>query len=185
MNAYELPTTLEVGGVDYTIRFGFRAVLDILIAMEDPDLDKYGKSAVVLQIIYPEWKSIPTEYVNEAIEKACAFIDCGQIDDGTVKPRLIDWEQDSGIIIPAVNAVARTEVRAIPNLHWWSFWGYFMEIRESVFSTVLNIRQKKAKHQKLEKWEEDYYRENKEKIDLKRRYSAEDTAALEKFKKWL
>lgn len=185
MSAYDLPTALNVGGRDYSIRYDFRAVLDILIAMDDPDLDEYGKSAVVLEVLYPDWRSIPQEHVNEALEKACEFIDCGQKNDGKPKPRLIDWEQDAGIIIPAVNSVACTEVRAIPNLHWWTFWSYFMEIKESLFSSVLNIRQKKAKGKKLEKWEQDYYKENKAIIDFKKPQTAEEKAAQEYFNKWL
>lgn len=185
MSAYDLPVSLNVGGSDYLIRYNFRAVLDILIAMDDPDLDDYAKSVVMLQILFPGWKEIPQEHVNEALEKACEFIDCGQKDDGKPKPRLIDWEQDSSIIIPAVNSVAHREVRATPDLHWWTFWGYFMEIGESLFSSVLNIRQKKAKHKKLEKWEETFYRDNKAIIDIKAPKSKEDKEAQEYFNKWL
>ena len=37
-----------------------------------------------------------------------------------------------------------------------------MEIEEGTFSTVLGIRQKKAKGKRLEKWEEEFYRNNKD-----------------------
>lgn len=40
MRAYELPTSLNINGVAYTIRTDFRAIIDILIAMNDPDLDQ-------------------------------------------------------------------------------------------------------------------------------------------------
>ena len=43
MSAYDLPVTLEVAGKEYGIRSDFRAVLDILIAMTDPDLSDYEK----------------------------------------------------------------------------------------------------------------------------------------------
>ncbi|WP_278320796.1 hypothetical protein [Lacrimispora sphenoides] len=36
-----------------------------------------------------------------------------------------------------------------------------MEIEEGTFSMVLGIRQKIAKGKKLEKWEEEFYRNNK------------------------
>ena len=41
-----------------------------------------------------------------------------------------------------------------------------MEIGESTFSTVVSIREKKRKGKKLEKWEQEYYKNNKSIIDL-------------------
>lgn len=185
MSFYALPVSLNIGGADFAIRYDFRAVLDILIAMNDPDLDDYGKSIVILQILYPDWDKIPQEHLDEALEKACKFIDCGQRDDGKPKPRLIDWEQDAHIIIPAINRVAGREVRSLTDLHWWTFWGHFLEIGESLFSSVLNIRQKKARHKKLEKWEESFYKENRAIIDLKTPKSKEDKEIQDYFNGWL
>ncbi len=86
----------------------------------------------------------------------------------------MNWEQDAGLIIPAVNKVIGKEVRAIPYMHWWTFAGAYMEIGESLFSQVLSIRQKKQKHQKLEKWEQEFNQKNRSMIDLKKRYSKEE-----------
>ncbi|MGN1025935.1 MAG: Gp15 family bacteriophage protein [Faecousia sp.] len=181
---YDLPTSLEVGGVEYRIRSDFRAVIDILIAMNDPELDEQGKAAVILKILYPAWREIPPEHHQEALQKAAEFIDCGQKSDGKKHPRMIDWEQDAPLIIPAVNSVAHTEVRAIPDLHWWTFFGWFMEIGDSVFSNVLRIRDKKAKGKKLEKAEQEWYGKNRHLVNLKPRYSEDD---IEFFKRlgWL
>ena len=38
-----------------------------------------------------------------------------------------------------------------------------------MFPTVVRIREKRAKHKKLEKWERTFYNENKDIIDLKKR----------------
>ena len=87
----------------------------------------------------------------------------------------MDWDQDADIIIPAINRVAGTgDVRAMPYLHWWTFLGYYMEIGESLFSNIVQIRQKKAKRKKLEKWEQEFYRENKKLIDIKAKLSEEE-----------
>ena len=40
MTAYELPTSLNISGVDFSIRTDFRVIIDILIAMNDPELDE-------------------------------------------------------------------------------------------------------------------------------------------------
>ena len=151
MRAYELPTSLNINGVAYTIRTDFRAIIDILIAMNDPDLDQQAKTFIMLQILYEEWQNIPFEDLTEACQKACEFIDCGQTDDAPnrPKPRLMDWEQDGDMIVPAVNKVAGKEIRAVPYMHWWTFFGYFMESGECLFNTVVGIRSKKAKGEKL------------------------------------
>ena len=119
MRAYELPTSLNINGVAYTIRTDFRAIIDILIAMNDPDLDQQAKTFIMLQILYEEWQNIPFEDLTEACQKACEFIDCGQTDDAPnrPKPRLMDWEQDGDMIVPAVNKVAGKEIRAVPYMH--------------------------------------------------------------------
>ena len=172
---YELPTTLTVGGVAYPIRSDYRAVLDVLRAMSDAELDGYARAYVVLCVMYPEHDKIPPEHVNEAVERACEFISCGgQEDDGRPHPRLIDWDKDAEIIMPAVNSVAHTELRALPYLHWWTFWGYFMSVGESVLGTVLAIRQKQAMRKPLTDGEKEYYRANKKLIDLDKRETAEE-----------
>ena len=59
--------------------------------------------------------------------------------------------------------------------------GAYLEIYEGLFHQVLMIRQKKAKNQKLEKWEAEFYRNNKKLIDLKnnsRERSQEEKDAL-------
>ena len=94
--------------------------------------------------------------------------------DDKKRPTLMDWEQDAALIIPAVNRVAGHEVRAEKYIHWWTFLGYYMEIGESAFSQVVSIRQKKAKGKPLEKWEQEYYRENKRLIDLRTKYTHEE-----------
>ncbi len=185
MKGYELPASLNIGGVDYSIRTDFRAVLDVLTAMNDPDLGAKEKFIVLIEIMYPDCKKIPEEHLCEAYEKACEFIDCGQKDDGKQHPKTVDWEQDAAIIIPAVNGVAHTEIRALPYLHWWTFFGYFMEIRESLFTSVLNIRQKKARGKRLEKWERDFYKENKRIIDFERKDSDEVKKEKDGLMKWL
>lgn len=185
MTGYDLPTSVFVDGVEYPIRTSYKAVLDVLIAMNDPELDGRWKTLVMLKIMFPDWQNIPPRHLEGCCKQVCDFIDCGQKDDGKPHPKMIDWEQDAQIIIPAINSVAHTEVRAIPDLHWWTFWGYFMGIGESLLSSVLNIRQKKAKHKKLEKYEQEFYRDNKSIIDFQVKETEEEKAARESIEKWL
>lgn len=176
MYAWKLPTSLRVGGRSYKIRTDYRVILDILAAMNDPDIFEPGMSEeemnaerimTMLQILYIDFESMPTSEWNEAAEKAREFIDCGINDDGSHKPRLMDWEQDAPVIVPAVNKVCGKDVRSVKYMHWWTFLGYYMEIGECTLATIVSIRDKKRRGKKLEKWEQEFYRDNKNLIDLK------------------
>lgn len=173
LSAWEFPTSLIIGGTEYEIRTDYRAVLDVIAALndpemidEDPKMTAYMQTSVILEIMFPEYELIPEEYIQEALDKVSEFIDMG-ITEKDKKPKTMDWEQDAPILIPAINRVLNTEIRAQKYIHWWTFLGAYMEIGESLFSSVVSIRQKQAKRQRLEKWEADFYKENKSLIDLK------------------
>lgn len=185
-SAWDFPTKLNIGGVDYEIRTDYRAVLDVLSALNDPDLVEedshstaYMQSSVVLEIMFPEYEKIPSEHTQEALDKISEFIDMG-ISGDRKKPKTMDWEQDAPILIPAINKVLNTEIRAEKYIHWWTFLGAYMEIGESLFSSVINIRQKKANNEKLEKWELKFYKDNKSLIDFEKveKRSEEEKNAL-------
>ena len=185
-SAWDFPTSLNVGGVDYEIRTDYRVVLDLFAALSDPELTdlneqmtSYMQSQVIMQIMFPDCDNIPHEHWQEALNKVSEFIDMGITEDSK-KPKTMDWEQDAPILIPAINRVLNCEIRAQKYIHWWTFLGAYMEIGESLFSNVIHIRQKKATGKKLEKWEQDFYKENKSLIDFKQkdRRSSEEKEEL-------
>lgn len=185
MNAYDLPTSLIIGGVGFDIRYNWRSVLDALAACADPELSDQEKAECLLVIMFPNWEDIPPDLIGEACQKVSDFIDCGQKDDGKPHPKMIDWEQDARIIIPEINKVAGREVRLDPDIHWWTFLGWFMGIGEGLFANVLSIRQKKSKHKKLEKWEQEFYASNKEIIDMHAPETEEIRKEKDDLLKWL
>lgn len=171
MNTWELPQLLRVGEQEWKIRSDFRAVLDILNFFNDPEYEEDEKWWICLDILYEDFQRMPQELWSEAAQQAIAFIDMGTKENNGPKPRLMDWEQDAPIIIPSVNRVLGKEIRALPYLHWWTFMGAYMEIGESLFSQVVSLRKKRTQKKKLEKWEREFYRENKELCDLKKKYT--------------
>lgn len=180
MSAWELPSSLQVGGLEWKIRTDFRAVLDILKYFSDPDY-REECSEICLDILYENFANMPPHLWQEALEKAIDFIDMGIKGDKKHCPHTMDWEKDAPVIIPAVNRILKSEIRSTQELHWWTFLGAYMEIQEGLFSQIVSIRLKMAKGKKLEKWEADFYRENKELIDLqekKEKRSDEETKAL-------
>ena len=115
-----------------------------------------------------------------AFQAALEFIDHGGQQEKAKSPRIMDWEQDENILFPAINKVAGFETRAVEYLHWWTFLGYFMEITDGVFSQVLGIRTKKAKHKKLDKWEQEFYSKNKALCALRPKLTAQEEEAKKK-----
>lgn len=172
MSVWELPQSLNIGGRDWKIRSDFRAALDILSYFGNPDYEEDEQWMICLDILFENFETMPPGLYQEACKKARWFLDLGEEKlEKTYQAPLMNWEQDAGLIIPAVNKVIGKEVRAVSYMHWWTFAGAYMEIGESLFSQVINIRQKKQKNKKLEKWEQEFYQNNRSMIDLKKRYS--------------
>ena len=69
MAAWDLPYRLNVGGVDYEIREDFRAVLDILTAFSDDELNEKEKTQAMIEILYYPVLP-PPEALEEAAEAA-------------------------------------------------------------------------------------------------------------------
>lgn len=167
---YDLPVTVEVGGTEYAIRnkADYRTILDALIVCNDPELTQQERTISALIIFYEGIDDIETLF-NTFLgkeEEACSamgrFISCGEEEDLGYKTnvKLIDWQQDEKLIVSAVNNVAGTEIRALPYLHWWTFISYYLAIGECSLSTVVGIRDKIAHGKKLEKYEQEFRRNN-------------------------
>lgn len=183
-----LPTKLNVNGTDRAIRTDFRTALLIMQAYNDPELIEddiaHEKIEAMLECLYEDLNDIVQEDITSAVEQAIWFLDGGSIQSSESKykksKKVMDWEQDEQIIFSAVNKVAGKETRAVDYMHWWTFLGYFNEIGEGLFTTVINIRQKKNKRKKLEKHEEEFYKENRHLVDIKVRYTPEEQAEIDR-----
>ena len=177
-----LPTTLTVDGVEYKINSDYKIALLIFQAYNDPELSDQEKAVVCVKCLYDE---VP-ENKTKALEKALWFLDGGNMPKSKPLPyKIMDWEQDEQMLFSAVNKVAGYETRKAEDLHWWTFLGFFNEISEGLWSQVMNIRSKKAKGKKLEKYEQEFYNQHKEMINLKVKYSAEEQAEMDELNKIL
>lgn len=175
-----LPMSLIVNGKEYHIDTDFRNILVFMEACEDPELNNEERLYILLKRLCGDnYEDIPKDSIEEALEQAKWFVDCGKPENEVMQRKVIDWVQDASIIFPAINKVAGIEVRGSKYIHWWTFMGYFMEIESGTFSTVLSIRQKKAKGKKLEKWEQEFYKHNKSICEIKMRYTEEEQAEID------
>jgi len=180
-----LPVTVEVGGRVWKIATDYRDILDIIARLSDEDCTPYERLYISLGLFYDNFETMPESDYPKAYEEMSLFISCGEEDTGRPSMKLIDWEQDERIIASEINKVAGYEVRAVSYLHWWTFIGYFNGIGEGHLSTVVNIRNKLKRGKKLEKWERDYYNENRRTVDLRQKYTAEENAEMERLKELL
>ena len=188
--SWNLPIAVEIGGKKYKIRekCDYRMVLDCIAALNDSDLEMQNAVECALIIFYQDFNSIEDIYklsaedFETAIKEMFKIINYGDEEETNQpqKPKLMDWEKDFKLIASSTSHILGYDIRT-PNeyTHWWSFLGAYMEIGESTFSTVVSIRSKKMKGKKLEKYEEDFYRENRKLIDLPLQLTAEERALLE------
>lgn len=177
---YSLPTKLNICGTDYEIRTDYRVILELIEVLNDPAFPDDEKAIATIETVIIDWENV-TDYA-EALKQCFWFIDIGQ-PAGKKSARLVDWEKDFPYIVAPVNRVLGYECRSVKYLHWWTFMGAYMEIGgDCAFSQIVNIRSKLAKGKKLEKYEREWLRQNRDIVNLPQKYTAEDEEML---KKWI
>ena len=167
-----------VDGEAQPIRTDYRAALDCCLALSDPELDNTNKVLEVLDILYVN--EIPPESWKEAIEQALWYLRGGEDEKEQKGPKLVDWEQDFNLIAAPVSKVIGQDIRGLESLHWWTFLSAYMSIGDCYFAQIVRIRDLKARKKPLDKSDREFYRRNREAIDIKARYTeAEDTILKE------
>ena len=172
---YALPIEIEIDGISYPINKNgdYRVILDVISALNDDTLSDNEKAICTLGIFYNF--NVP-ENTQEAVNKMMDFINCGEEPEQVeqTKQPMMNWEHDFNVLVAPINKALGVEVRSVPYLHWWTFISGYMEIGECQFSTIATIRQKKQKGAKLDKWEQEFYNENRKRVDLKVKYTSEE-----------
>ena len=164
---YQIPTSLEFNGGEHKIcnDGDYRMVLDCFSALNDSEIDEQQRLMACLVIFYDEIIELEDLKklgdLNIATQKMFDFFRCNQPEaPQAFVYRLIDWKQDEQMICSAINPIANQEIRSMPYLHWWTFMGYYNAIGKSVLSTVVSIRNKLMRGDKMEKWERKFKIEN-------------------------
>lgn len=178
---WDLPISVEINGKSHAIRnkCDYRVVLDVICALNDNELTEEEKAKCALVIFYEDTSQI--DDFEMAIKEMFRIINGGQVEEQSNdnRPRLMDWEHDFSQLAPPISRVLGYDVRTPDKYtHWYSFLGGYMEIGECTFSTIVSIRSKKAKGQKLDKWEIDYLREHRKMVELPQKLTAEEEELL-------
>jgi hypothetical protein len=175
-----LPVALEVGGEERPIRTDYRVALDIFLALTDPELDNYNRVMETLECLYID--EIPSELWEEALKKAFWFLRGGEDEKKDNGPQLVAWSQDFNYIAAPISKVVGQDIRGMEYLHWWSFLSAYMGIGDCLFAEIVRIRDKKARGKKLDKVDRDFYRKNREIIDIKKPLTDSEQEIL---KEWM
>lgn len=174
---YDLPTSVNIGGREYPIRTDYRPILDIITALNDPDLSDLDRTVVALGIFYVD--EIPED--SEAAVRECLRFIAGGSEQpaGKTAPKLVDWEKDFKWIVSPINRMLGQDVRSL-QMHWWTFLGYYYEIGECTFSQIVKIRSAKIYGRKLDKSDQEWLRKNADLvyIDQKTTQEEDDLLAL-------
>ena len=165
---YNIPTSITIQDRVLNIRNkgDYRVVLDCFSALNDLELDKQERMVACLIIFYEDLNSIDDvnnlSDMEQAIKEMYRFFNCGADESIGAKfnYRLIDWDKDEQMICAAINKVANSEIRLAPYLHWWTFMGYYTAVGDSLLSQVVSIRHKIVANKKLEKYEQQFKRDN-------------------------
>ena len=158
MDAYGLPEVAVLGGQEIPIRTDFRLCLRLICYLEHGDLPLLLRWQVAVEAFYEA--PVAEALLPEAMEFLASFL-AGGVQGGGPGVKLLDWQLDAPAILAGVNQVAGQEVRSLPHLHWWTFLSFFHGIGQGQLSLLVGIRQKLRKGQKLEAFEQEFYRQNR------------------------
>lgn len=184
-----LPYSVEIAGETYEIRTDFRVILDIFDMLDDPEFDGVDRAQGILDMFYVNGDSIPLKNRKEAVDLFTWFQNGGNAASNENSPKLVDWAQDYSMIIGAVNKSFQNDLRSVPydekansgGVHWWTFLAAYNNIGDCTFSHVVQLRDKKARGKQLTKEEREWYRRNREIVDIKTKYSDAENDVIERW----
>lgn len=183
MSIYDLPVAVEIDGQQIKIRENcdYRIVLQCIDALNDDNLTDDQKIVCAIIIFYEDYDLITDN--QKAAEEMFRIISYNTPESsGSQKQSLMDWQKDFHQLAPPISRIIGYDVRTPGKYtHWWTFVGGYMEIGECTFATIVSIRAKKQKGKKLEKWEEEFYREHYDQINLPTKFTEEEKAFLALF----
>ena len=190
--SWNLPISVEIDGTEYPIRnkCDYRVVLDVIKALNDEDLDMQYRIQCALFIFYGNDELNTKEKVlnafrtkeniQTAIDEMTKIISLGEEKEQDDKPPIMDWEHDFGHIVPPINRVLGYSVRDENNYtHFYDFIGAYQAIGECSWANIVSVRSKRMKGKPLDKWEREFYNENRKLIDLPRKLTDEEQEWLD------
>ena len=183
LTGWELPLRAEFDGCGYDLNADYRDVLEVMVYLQDPELPEFIRWQVALGLFYRQ--EIAPQHSRQAMEYLGWFLNGGNPETHKPGPKLLDWQQDAPAIISDINRIAGQEIRGLPFLHWWTFLSWFHGIGQGQVSALVSVRDKLSRGKKLEGWEKEFYRQNRERIQLKKKDSPQEREEKKRLEKLL
>lgn len=183
---WDLPVEVKIDEKNIyhiTNKCDYRVVLDVFDILNDNELSNEEKAICSLIVFYEELNReniYNCFHINELQEQMFYIINNGEAEESSKNsPKLMDWKHDFKLLAPPISKFLGYDVRT-PNkfTHWHSFVGAYMEMGDCTFSTVVSIRSKRAKGEKLDKWESNYIQEHRKMVELPQTLTTEEEEAL-------
>ena len=183
MTGWQLPREASIGGKTYRLYTDYRDILEIFSWLQDESKPEFLRWYVALALFFEE--EIPDRDFREAADYFRWFVCCGQPEEQNPGPQLLHWQRDAQDIVADVNKVAGREIRELPDLHWWTFMGWFHGIGEGNLSMLVSVRDKLRRGKKLEPHEQAFYRRNRSRVQLRPDYTPEELSEQERLRRLL
>lgn len=184
-----LPTTIEIGNVEYEINSNFRTLILLNLLLCDPDMNNRDKAIQSLILFYP----VVPKNTDQAIKKLGWFNRCGkdiQYKSSKKKSesnskRLLDYEKDADLIYSAFMSQYNIDLQDVEYLHWWKFQSLLNGLRDdNKLCEIMSYRSKDLSKIK-DKEERNFYKEMQELYSLDDGFTLEELEELEEEKnKW-
>ena len=172
--------SVEIDGKEYAIRnkCDYRVVLDVIDALNDDELEMENRIQCALFIFYEDLSGC--DNIQLAIDEMTRIISLGEEKEQDNKPQIMNWQHDFRHIAPPISRVLGYSVRDENNYtHWYDFVGAYQEIGECFWANIVSVRSKRMKGKTLDKWEREFYNENRKLIDLPHKLTDEEQEWLD------
>ncbi len=168
-----LPVSFLIGGEEYVISSDFRDIVELEEILSSESLTDVEKGEQALRLFYG---CIP-EDVEEAVEKLCWFMQCGEKErphrgrrpparDDFIQQAAYSFIHDAGLIYAAFMAQYGIDLTDIEYLHWWKFKAMFESLgKDTLMKEVMHCRAAEI-DPKMPQTQQNYYNAMKQRYAL-------------------
>lgn len=166
--------SIIVNGVEYKIDSDFRTALLIMQMYNDKALSNLYKHMCMLEMLFTTYNEDTDEFetnipedIEAAIYEGIKYLNCGEEpkEEDSKGPQLIDYEKDIDLIFSAIIRSTGKDLREVNYEHWATFVDRCRELDEnSTIVYIADIRNAIAKGEKLEKHQEEFLKNNEDKV---------------------
>lgn len=166
----------------WLIRTDYRIGVQIQLCISDPDLTDSEKTWTALSLLYGN--GVPADF-QTALEGLSWFLSCGvpspagESDD---ELPLYSFEQDASRIVSGFRKVFGIDISR-KKIHWFEFISMLAELRDTAFTSVIDIRS--TDPSEVDKKKRAEFIRMKKRFSLAEEYTAEEQAAIEEFDRLL